>query len=132
MTTPAPGTLTRQQLYDKIRETSKDEYILAEMKRLGFWKTDESKPTLPETIIRRRGELDRQLGDLLKQQRLYQEPEEALKALRKERMKAALGKRIETARKHADERHQRALLWHEKQQRSISWLGEAVSLGFHA
>ncbi|MGB0848547.1 MAG: reverse transcriptase family protein [Thiolinea sp.] len=132
MTAPAPGTLTRQQLYDKIRETSKDEYILAEMKRLGFWNTDEEKPSVSEDIIQRRGELSRELNQLLKQQRLYQNPEEALKAMRKERMKAALDKRAETKRNQADERHQRALQWHEKQQRSINWLGEAVSLGLFA
>ena len=54
----APGQLTRQELYDKIRETSKDEYILTEMKRLGFWKSDDGKPEIPETIIKRRGELN--------------------------------------------------------------------------
>ncbi|PWQ93570.1 reverse transcriptase family protein [Leucothrix arctica] len=128
----APGQLTRQELYDKIRETSKDEYILAEMKRLGFWESDDDKPEVPETIIKRRGELQRQLNDLLKQQRLYSDPEEALKALRKERMQAALQKRVETRKKKADERHERALTWHEKQQHTISWLGEAVSLGLTA
>ena len=128
----APGQLTRQELYDKIRETSKDEYILTEMKRLGFWKSDDGKPEIPETIIKRRGELERQLNELLKQQRLYVDPEEALKALRKERMKAALQKRVETRKKNADERHERALSWHEKQQHTITWLGEAVSLGLTA
>ena len=127
----APGQLTRQELYDKIRETSKDEYILAEMKRLGFWESGEGKPEVPETLIKRRGELQRQLNDLLKQQRLYSDPEEALKAMRKERMQAALQKRVETRKKQADERHQRALDWHEKQQHTISWLGDAVSLGLH-
>ena len=102
MTSPAPGQLTRQELYDKIRETSKDEYILAEMKRLGFWKSDESKPEVPEEIFQRRGELQRQLRDLLDKQRLYSDPEEALKALRKERMQAALEKRAETRKKKAD------------------------------
>ena len=132
MLNSAPGQLTSQELYDKIRETSKDEYILAEMKRLGFWKSDQDKPEISETIIKRRGELQRQLNELLKKQRLYSDPEEALKALRKERMQAALQNRVEVRKKKADERYQRALTWHEKQQHTISWLGEAVSLGLTA
>ena len=126
---PAPGPLTRQQLYDKIRETSKDEYILSEMKRLGFWNKDDEKPSESEALIKRRGELHRELSELLSKQRLYSVPETALKALRKERMKASRQKREETKKKQAEERHQKALQWHEQQQTEISWLGEAVSCG---
>ncbi len=125
----APGSLTRQELYDKIRETSKDEYILSEMKRLGFWETGKGKPTVAEKLVSRRGELQGQLAELLKKQRMYEDPEAALKALRKERMEAARAKRVETRTKQADERHQKALAWHERQQNEITWLGEAVSLG---
>ncbi len=128
----APGKLTRQELYDKIRETSKDEYILAEMKRLGFWKVDKDKPTVAQKMISRRSELQGQLNKLLKQQHLSENPETALKALRKERMEAARAKRVETRTKQADERHEKALAWHKKQQNEITWLGEAVSLGLKA
>ena len=31
------STERRQEIYDKIRQSSKQEYILSEMKRLGFW-----------------------------------------------------------------------------------------------
>ena len=35
------STERRQEIYDKIKQSSKQEYILSEMKRLGFW-TDEN------------------------------------------------------------------------------------------
>ena len=31
----------KQEIYDKIKESSKDEFILSEMKRLGFWGDNE-------------------------------------------------------------------------------------------
>lgn len=129
MADAAPGQLTRQQLYDRIRETSKDEYILSEMKRLGFWQSEDGKPQLSEELINRKGELSRELQKLLKDQRLYSDPERALKEFRKQRMKEAKEKREETKRRHAEERHQRALKWFERQQNEITYAGEDVSIG---
>ena len=48
---------TRQELYDRIRESSGDEVILEEMIRLGFWPRGENTPDDPATEIQRRGEL---------------------------------------------------------------------------
>ena len=42
----------RQELYDRIRESSKDEVILEEMIRLGFWQRSEGQPSPPEDLIR--------------------------------------------------------------------------------
>ena len=44
----------RQQLYDQIRQSSKDEFILEEMKRLGFWNKRGDAPTVPEQLIKRK------------------------------------------------------------------------------
>ena len=44
-----PGSLTRQQLYDRIRESSKDEVVLEEMIRLGYWPAGTDQPNLPRT-----------------------------------------------------------------------------------
>ena len=49
---------TRQELYDRIRATSKEQYILEEMVRLGFWGRDESRPEDPANEVKRRGEID--------------------------------------------------------------------------
>ena len=54
----------RQDLYNQIRESSKDEVILAEMIRLGFWseKDEDSQAFVEET--RQIAELERQLRAL--------------------------------------------------------------------
>ncbi len=114
--------LTRQQLYDKIKETSKDEYILSEMKRLGYWK-EEEQPTLAESLIKRRGDLQRQINALSSQ---ITDPKAALKAIHQERMAAARQQRIDTKVKHEVERYHRAQAWHEKQQSQLHYLGDAT------
>jgi len=124
----SPGQLSRQELYDKIRETSKDEYILSEMKRLGFW-AESDMPSESKNLIERRGELQRKLRDLLHKKALFANPEAALNAMRKERMAEALKNREETRKRKADERYQKSLAWHKKQSSEITWLGEGVSLG---
>lgn len=123
------GPLTRQALYDRIRESSKDEYILSEMIRLGYWKEDEGKPSLPAKLIKQQGELQKQLNALIAKQNLYENPEQALKVLHKERKQAALKRREQTRQKNNEDRYQRALRWHETNQRDIVYLGEAVSAG---
>ena len=62
--------LTRQELYDRIRETSKSQYILEEMVRLGFWGKNSGAASMTEEWVEKRGELTRELQQLLKQQKL--------------------------------------------------------------
>ena len=51
---------TRQELYDRIRETSKEEFILEEMIRFGFWPAAGEIPEDPADEIRRMGEIRHQ------------------------------------------------------------------------
>jgi hypothetical protein len=46
---------TRQEIYDRIRETSRDEFILDEMIRLGYWPRKKEMPNDPADEIRRQG-----------------------------------------------------------------------------
>jgi len=117
----------RQQLYDRIRASSKEEVILEEMQRLGFWPQDNQKPKPSTELIKRRGELQRELQELMHKQRLYQNPEEALKAMRKERMAESKKRRIETKKKRLQANYERAKNWHERRQKEILHLGESVS-----
>ena len=41
-------TDSRQQLYDRIRESSMDEVTLEEMIRYGFWAKGKNLPSVPE------------------------------------------------------------------------------------
>ena len=50
---------TRQELYDTIRKKGKQEFILDEMIRLGFWPEKGEIPEDPADEIRRSGEIRR-------------------------------------------------------------------------
>ncbi len=119
--------LTRQELYDRIRESSKDEYILEEMKRLGFWPKDEDTPSVPEDIIARQGELQRELRELASKQRMHEDPERALRSLRKERLEQSRESRAQNKRKRLEARHDKSLAWHERRRNEILYIGEGVS-----
>ena len=121
---PSPK-LTRQQIYDRIRQSSKDEYILSEMIRLGFWQKDRTKPSIAEKFIEKRSALLSRLRELTRLNRLYQDPEKALLALHKTRKKAALEKREQTRINHNLARYEKALRWHKKQQTHFTYLGDA-------
>lgn len=118
---------TRQQLYDRIRETSRDEVILEEMIRHGFWPADDGRPSLPEELIRRRGELQREISALAAKARAYDDQERAIKEIMKERMRIAREKRIETKKRQAQARYDKAVAWYEKRTRDIVHLGDAAS-----
>ena len=119
----------RQELYDRIRESSKDEVILEEMIRLGFWKRSEGQPSAPEDLIQRAGELNREIAALYKQQARWANPEQALKQMHKERKRAAMERRKETKLRRAGARHARAVAWAERRKTDVLYLGEDVSGG---
>jgi len=87
---------TRQQLYDRIRETSKAEVILEEMKRLGFWAKNEQEPGLPEQLIRQEAALIKELNALNAQKRKFQNKEAMLREMRIKRMAEAKKKTAES------------------------------------
>ena len=122
---------TRQELYDRIRQTSRDELVLEEMKRFGFWEDDATVPSVPEQIIRRRGELQRELGGLLREKRLVEDRERLLKEQRKVRMAEAMERRKETRERRKAEQAERAAAWAKRQSREIVYLGQGVSGGLN-
>lgn len=120
--------LSRQQIYDRIRATSKDSYILEEMQRLGFWESS-SIPSLSETLIRKEATLAQELNKLLEQDRKYSSQEAMLKEMRKARMKLAKEKREQTKQKHKQKRLDKAANWKLSQLQQIIFLGKEVSGG---
>ncbi len=123
--------LTRQQIYDRIRETSKDEFILEEMKRLGFWNKNDSTPSLPEELIKKEGELQRELNDLNREKNRYNNREQVLKDMRKKRMEVAKEKRKATKEKREKERADKAAKWAVHKEQDIVFLGTGVSGGLN-
>ncbi|MCA9660316.1 MAG: RNA-directed DNA polymerase [Myxococcales bacterium] len=119
----------RQELYDRIRNSSKDEVILEEMIRLGFWPRAGEIPADPGDEIRRRGELQRQLDELRrKASRLYNEAS-LIREARKQRLADARRKKQETRERRERERQERAAAWAARKQHEVVYLGEGVSSG---
>ena len=94
--------MSRQELYDEIKKTSKDAYILSEMKRLGFW--DDTQPKISEELIERKVALQKEMSQLSMK---IKDPKTALKEIHKRRMKEALLRREETKAKR-EAREQKA------------------------
>ena len=122
---------TRQEIYDRIRESSKDEYILAEMIRLGFWSSNSDVPNDPTEEIQRRGEIQRELDILRTENRRLHNEEALKKAALQQRMAAARQKRQETKERREKERQERAAAWATQQSQTISYLGAEVSQGLN-
>ncbi len=124
--------VTRQELYDRIAASTKDEVILEEMIRLGFWPRGAGGPGGdPAEEIRRRGELERLLVSLTTERVRLQNPEAIKKAWRQQRMEEARQKRQETKERRLRERQERAAAWQRRKDHEILYLGEGVSGGLN-
>jgi len=122
---------TRQELYELIRKTSRDEFVLEEMKRLGFWKTSIEKPSISEELIKRKGELHRQLSDIRDSERAIREPEQLLKEYRQKRMKDSRERQKANRIKREAARIEKAKAWKERKSKEIFYLGEEISGGLN-
>jgi RNA-directed DNA polymerase len=122
---------TRQEIYDRIRDSSKDEYILEEMIRLGFWTSDRDLPTDPADEIRRRGEIQRELDTLRTENRRLNNEDALKKAALLQRMAESKQKQQETKARREQARKDRAAAWADKQSHTISYLGTDVSHGLN-
>lgn len=120
---------TRQELYERIRQTSKEEFVLEEMIRLGFWPEAGTMPEDPANEIRRRADLERELQKLREQNRHLYNEQALIKEMRKRRLLESKKKRQETKLRHEAERKARAEAWQKKKQQEIVYLGEGVSAG---
>ena len=118
---------TRQELYDRIRETSRNEVILEEMIRLGFWPADEAMPHTPADDIRRQGELERQLRALTTENNRLGNVDALKKAARKKRMQESRQRQKENKERRIREREEKAAALQERKKTQILYLGEAVS-----
>ena len=63
---PKMSNSRRQELYNQIRQTSKEEFILSEMLRLGFWDgRGRQYKSEPAELIKKTRELRREMNDLM-------------------------------------------------------------------
>jgi retron-type reverse transcriptase len=122
---------SRQELYDRIRASSKDEVILAEMIRLGFWPAAGSVPHDPADEIRRRGELEREIRALGTEATRLQDVEALKREARRRRLLESRQKQKETKERRERERIERAERWAEKKETDLLFLGTNVSGGLN-
>ena len=120
----------RQEIRDKIKETSKQEFILAEMKKLGFWPNDEDAfPSKTAQLLKKEGKLTKELRELLARQKKFDNKEQVLKEIHQQRMVASRQRQKENKEKRKQERLRKAEAWKAKQAEEITYLGEEVSAG---
>ncbi|MDC0671022.1 reverse transcriptase family protein [Nannocystis radixulma] len=120
---------SREALYERIRSTSKEEVILEEMIRLGFWPAQGTVPHDPAEEIRRRGELERQLAELREKGRKLYNEKALIAEQRKQRLAESRRKQKETKARRERERQERAQKWAARKTGEILFLGQDVSGG---
>lgn len=122
---------SRQELYERIRTSSKDEVVLEEMIRLGFWPRQATLSDDPADEIRRRGELEAELRALRTEASRLQDIEAMKREARKRRLEESRLKREENKQRRLREREQRKAAWVEQQKTTIGYLGKGVSAGLN-
>ncbi len=122
---------TRQELYDRIRQTSRESFILEDMIRLGFWPKHGEMPNDPADEVRRREEINQELSRLYAERRRLHNEDALIKEARKKRLENARQKRQETQERRERERRERAENWRARKQREVVFLGESVSSGLN-
>ncbi len=114
-----------------MRHSSREEVILEEMIRLGFWPAQGTIPEDPADEIRLRHDLQRELGELRAGFKKLHNEEALLKAARKRRLEESRRKQKENKERRERERQARREHWQAKQAREIVYLGEGVSAGLN-
>ncbi len=117
----------RQELYDKIRQSSKQEYILSEMKRLGFWTEKNIDFQKVESYLKEERELSSQLQKLFREKKTVENPEEFIAQKHLERKKASKEKQKETKLKREQARQLKAEKWQKTKAEDIIYLGKNYS-----
>lgn len=121
------STESRQEIYDKIRQSSKQEYILSEMKRLGFWGEDHVDFKQVKTFFEEESALSKELNALLKKEQSIEDTEALIAAKHKERKRISKEKQKETKEKRQAIRREKAQQWQLTKQDDIIYLGAGYS-----
>ena len=120
---------SREELWQRIRTTSRDEVVLAEMIRLGFWDEKSGRGKAPAKLVREIGKLEREVRELTRESAQLADRDRLLSRIRKRRLEEAKRRRRETRERREVERRERAEAWAERERREVLYLGEGVSAG---
>lgn len=123
--------MNRQEIYDRVKNSTKDAVILEEMKKFGFWSGEEGQVSVPEQLINQEAKLSKELYELLEKQRRYQNREKALKEMRTARMQKSREKIAENKKLRKEKAEAKTKAWQEQKKTDIGFLGEDVSKGLN-
>lgn len=124
--------LTREEWYQRIRETGKREAIKAEMLRLGFWKEiplseeETQKAEIENLEIK---ELQSELGKLKKESSKLDDVNLLLKKARQKRIEESQVRRAERKKEREKAIKEAKVRWKQYQESHLIHLGEGVSAG---
>ena len=121
------STERRQALYDKIKQSSKQEYILSEMKRLGFWNDEVLDFDKVNTFFKEESGLSKELKALIKREKSIEDTAAFIAKKHKERKHLSKEKQKETKEKRALLRKEKGAKWALKKQEDIVYLGKGFS-----
>lgn len=124
-----PPPRNRKELYDRIARGGKDEVILDEMTRLGFWASDQALPDDPPDEIRRIAELRQRLAQLRDQAARLKNLAALEQELKKRRLAESLQRRSETKQRRLGERAALRAETQANKTRELTYLGPGVSAG---
>jgi RNA-directed DNA polymerase len=119
----------RQELYDRIARGGKDDVIVEEMTRLGFWSGSQPPPHDPPDEVRRMTELRDRLAQLRTQAGKLRDLAALEHELKKRRMAESLKQRAETKQRRLGERAAARAATQDGKTRELTYLGPRVSAG---
>ncbi len=119
----------RRQLYERIARGGKDEVILDEMVRLGFWSGDQPPAHDPPDEVRRRTELRARLDALRASAAKLRNLAQLEVELKKRRMAESRRKREQTKQRRLGERAAAREETRQRRTRELAYLGAGVSAG---
>ncbi|MFT5682902.1 MAG: RNA-directed DNA polymerase, partial [Myxococcota bacterium] len=134
MSRRSPNNLThpptsKQELYDRIRKSSKDEVIIEEMIRYGFWPRQTGLPGHSKSEATRLKAIQAELATARAQAGKLKDIDKLLKQRRTERMKVSREQRALSREKRILAAKLSAEDWRRRKKREILHLGEGVSVG---
>jgi retron-type reverse transcriptase len=122
---------SRQELYDRVRQIGREQFILEEMIRFGFWPAEGEIPNDPADEIRRRTEIRQELAQLRQENRQLHNEQALRKRMLKERLAESRRKRQENKEKRDRQIKEKAAAWEKRKKQEIIYLGEDVSGGLN-
>lgn len=129
MATDLPPPKNRKELYERIARGGKDEVIIEEMVRLGFWPSTSPPPSDPPDEVRRMAELRSRLSQLRQQAQGLRNLAQLERDLKKQRLAESKKKRELNKQKKLGERAAAKARTQDKKTRELTYVGPQVSAG---